>query len=108
MHELKTNKYYLNCALQSEGQFGTLGLYLYFGTILNMMLECLNGKKYRCIHMNKFYFNLQSAFLFVGGTRDVIFKIKSRSRHQGHGERKKMHMLHGQKCNGVHLFSFLV
>jgi len=61
-------------------------------------------KKYRFIHMNKFYFNLQSAFLFVGGTRDVIFKIKSRSRHQGHGERKKMHMLHGQKCNGVHFF----
>jgi len=53
-----------------------------------MMLECLNGKKYRCIHMNKFSFNLQSAFLFVGGTRDVIFKMKTRW-HEGYEERKK-------------------
>ena len=78
MHELKTNKYYWNCALQFEGQFVTHGLYLYIGTAMNMMLECLNGKKYRYIYMNKFSFNLQSAFLFVGGARDVIFKMKSR------------------------------
>ena len=38
--------------------------------------------------MNKFSFNLQSAFLFVGGARDVIFKMKSRW-HEGFEERKK-------------------
>jgi len=38
--------------------------------------------------MNKFSFNLQSAFLFVGGTRDVIFKMKTRW-HEGYEERKK-------------------
>ena len=38
--------------------------------------------------MNKFYFNLQSAFLFVGGTRDVIFKMKTKW-HEGYEERKK-------------------
>jgi len=38
--------------------------------------------------MNKFSFNLQSAFIFVGGTRDVIFKMKTRW-HEGYEERKK-------------------
>ena len=45
-------------------------------------------KKYRCIPMNKFSFNLQPAFLFVRGTRDVIFKMKTRW-HEGYEERKK-------------------
>ena len=54
---------------------------------MNMMLECLN-KKNIDVSMNKFSFYLQSTFLFVGETRDVIFKMKSRW-HEGFEERKK-------------------